>query len=121
MERGDEGGATGVIDLGVAEGKMLELLQPSSRRRRRACRRRRHEGGEALGAERVAKEEELLQSGPPPQGRREGRQRRVADGGVPQSEGDEPWQGASVQGGGERRGACVAHVHTGDSEMGHGR
>ena len=34
VERGGEGGATGVGDLGVAEVELLELLQPSSRRRR---------------------------------------------------------------------------------------
>ena len=59
VERGDEGGASGVGDLGAAEVKLLELLQPSSRRRRRACRRRRrHEGGEALVAEWVVIEAE---------------------------------------------------------------
>ena len=52
VERGGEGGAPGVCDLGAIEVEALELLQPSSRRRRRACRwRRRHEGGEALVAE----------------------------------------------------------------------
>eukprot|EP00964_Phaeocystis_antarctica_P015011 scaffold8284_cov50-Phaeocystis_antarctica.AAC.1 len=112
VERSGQGGATGVVDLSVAEVEQLELLQPSRRRRRRTCRRRRHEGGEALVAERVALEFKLLQRGPPPQGRREGHQPRVADSGVVQFEGLEPRQGASAQGGGERRGACVAHMHT---------
>ena len=82
VERGGEGGTPGVGDLGAAEVEPLELLQPSSRRRRHACRRRRHEVGEALVAERIASEGEMLQRGPPPQGRREGRQRRVANGGA---------------------------------------
>ena len=58
VERGGEGGAPGVGDLGAEDVERLELLQPSRRRRRRACcrRRRRHEGGEALVAERVGKE-----------------------------------------------------------------
>eukprot|EP00964_Phaeocystis_antarctica_P120566 scaffold84286_cov63-Phaeocystis_antarctica.AAC.10 len=47
----------------------------------------------------------MLQRGQPPQGGREGHQPR----------------GASDQGGGERRGACVARVHTADREVGHGR
>eukprot|EP00964_Phaeocystis_antarctica_P021783 scaffold12091_cov69-Phaeocystis_antarctica.AAC.3 len=73
VERGDEGGAAGVGDLGPFEAEPLELRQPSSRRRRRTCRRqRRHEGGEALVAERVATEIERFQRGQPPQGRREG-------------------------------------------------
>eukprot|EP00964_Phaeocystis_antarctica_P104677 scaffold69793_cov55-Phaeocystis_antarctica.AAC.1 len=84
------------------------------------CRRRRHEGGEALVAERVAAETEILQRGQPPQGRREGHQPRVADGGVVQREGLEPRQGASAQGGGQCRGACVAHMHI-RTEEGHGR
>ena len=98
------------------EVEPLELLQPSSRRRRRACsrRRRRHEGGEALVAERVATEAEIPPAraaaarparGPPAPRRRWRRS---------QNEDLEPRQGASVQGGGERRGACVAHVHTDD-------
>eukprot|EP00964_Phaeocystis_antarctica_P102835 scaffold68144_cov73-Phaeocystis_antarctica.AAC.1 len=92
--------------------ELPELRQHTSRRRQRTCRRRRrHEGGEALVAERVATEIESLQRGPPAQGRREGHQSRVADTGVGQLEALEPWQGASSQGGGERRGACVAHVH----------
>jgi hypothetical protein len=54
VERSGEGGAAGVVDLGVAEAERLELGQHPSRRRRRTCRRRRrHEGGEALVAERV--------------------------------------------------------------------
>ena len=71
VERGGEGGAPDVGDLGVVEVELVELLQPSSRRRRscsrwrRVCRRRRQEGGEALVAERVATEVELLQRGPP--------------------------------------------------------
>eukprot|EP00964_Phaeocystis_antarctica_P097291 scaffold63449_cov66-Phaeocystis_antarctica.AAC.2 len=128
VERGSQGVAADVGDLGVHEAEQLELLQPSSRRRRRTCRRRRrtcrrrrrHEGGEALVAERVAPETEVLQRGPPPQGRREGHQPRVADGGVAQVEGLESRQGASAQGGGERRGACVAHVHIAEKEPGHG-
>ena len=84
-ERSGEGGAAGVCDLGAIEVEPLELRQPSRRRRRRTCRRRRrHEGGEALVAERVAAETETLQRGPPPQGRREGHQPRVTDGGVAQ-------------------------------------
>ena len=88
VERSGEGGAAGIGDLGVAELEPLELRQHPSRRRQCTCRRwrRRHEGGEALVAERVAAETELLQRGPPPQGRREGHQPRVADGGVGQPE-----------------------------------
>ena len=67
-ERGGEGGAAFVGDLGAGEMEQLERRQPSGRRRRRTCRRRRrHEGGEALIAERVARETETLQRGPPPQ------------------------------------------------------
>ena len=66
-------------------------------------------------------EEEALQRRPPPQGRRKGHQTRVADGGVAQSEDLEPRQGASVQGGSEQRGACVAHAHADEPEPGHGR
>ena len=89
---------------------MFELRQPSSRRRQRTCRRRRwrHEGGEALVADQVVvRETKLLQRGPPPQGWREGHQPRVADGDVAQMQGLEPRQGASAQGGGERREAPV--------------
>eukprot|EP00964_Phaeocystis_antarctica_P064668 scaffold38934_cov55-Phaeocystis_antarctica.AAC.2 len=112
VERGGQGCAAGVGDLGAAEVELLELRQSSSRRRRRTCRRRRrHEGGEALVAERVASETEVLQRGQPPQGRREGHQPRVADGGVVQIEELKPRQGASAQRGGEHRGACVAHMH----------
>eukprot|EP00964_Phaeocystis_antarctica_P029694 scaffold16746_cov59-Phaeocystis_antarctica.AAC.1 len=64
---------------------------------------------------------EILQRVPLPQGQREGRQPRVAEGGVGQPEVPEPRQGASTQGGGERRGACLAHVHIVESEAGHGR
>jgi hypothetical protein len=86
-----------VIWARVADVERLELLQHSSRRRQRTCRRRRrHEGSEALVAERVLMEIETLQRGPPPQGRREGHQPRVADGGVAQPEVREPRQGASV-------------------------
>eukprot|EP00964_Phaeocystis_antarctica_P090161 scaffold57657_cov63-Phaeocystis_antarctica.AAC.4 len=122
VERSGEGGAAGVGDLGVVEVELLELLQHCSRRRRRTYRqRRRQEGGKALVAERFADEKESLQRGQPPQGRREGHQPRVADGEVGQSEGLEPRQGASAQGGGERRGAYVAHMHTVDIKVGHGR
>ena len=48
----------------------------------------------------VATEIEMLQHGPPPQGRCEGHQPRVADGGVEQMEVLEPRQGALSQGGG---------------------
>ena len=44
----------------------------------------------------------------------EDHQPRVADGGVGQIEPLEPRQGPSAQGGGERRGASVAHVHIGE-------
>ena len=50
VERGGEGGAAGVGDLGVAEDEALELRQHSSRQRRRTCRRWRQKGGEALVA-----------------------------------------------------------------------
>jgi hypothetical protein len=52
VERGGEGSAAGVGDLGVQEDELLELRQHSCRKRRRTCRRRRrrHEGGEALVA-----------------------------------------------------------------------
>eukprot|EP00964_Phaeocystis_antarctica_P053247 scaffold31252_cov63-Phaeocystis_antarctica.AAC.2 len=124
VERGGKGGAAGVGDLGVAEVEHLELRQPyfrqvellelrqhSSRRWRRTCkRRRRQKGGETLVAERVIVETETLQRGQSLQGRREVHQ-RVADGGVAQTEVLEPRQGASAQGGGERRGAGVARVH----------
>jgi hypothetical protein len=95
-----------VGDFDAAEVELLDLLQPSHRRRR-ACSRRwwRQESGKALVAERVATEAvvailivpeaKLLQRGPLPQHRREGRQPRVADGGVGQSETPEPWHGAS--------------------------
>jgi hypothetical protein len=114
VERGGEGSAAGVGDLGVVEVELLELRQHSSRR---TCRRRRwcHEGGEALVAEWVAAETETLQRGPPPQGRREGHQPRVTDGGAAQPEDLEPRQGASAQGGSERRGACVAQVHAAET------
>eukprot|EP00964_Phaeocystis_antarctica_P050309 scaffold29203_cov67-Phaeocystis_antarctica.AAC.1 len=122
VEPSGEGGAAGVGDLCVAEPELLELRQPSSRQRRCTCRRRRrHEGGEALVAESVLRQYENLQRGPPPQGRREGHQRRVADGGFDKHEDLEPRQGASAQGGDERRGACVTHRHTPDLEKGHGR
>eukprot|EP00964_Phaeocystis_antarctica_P054190 scaffold31834_cov71-Phaeocystis_antarctica.AAC.1 len=117
VERSGEGGAAGVGDLGVAEVELLEHRQHTCRRRRRTCRRwRRHEGGEALVSKRVASETEMLQRGPPPQGRREGHQRRVADGGVVHHEDLEPRQGASSQGGSERRGACVAHMFVDELE-----
>eukprot|EP00964_Phaeocystis_antarctica_P133114 scaffold97287_cov48-Phaeocystis_antarctica.AAC.2 len=114
VERSGQGGAAGVGDLGVAEVERLELRQPYCRRwRQDTGRRRRHqEGGEALVTERVAFETETLQRGPPPQGRREGHHPGVADGGAVQFETLEPWQGASAQGGGEFRSACVDHVHT---------
>jgi hypothetical protein len=100
----------------------FQLCQHSCRRRQRTCRqRRRHEGGEALVAEPVANEAKLLQRGPPPPGRREGHQPRVTDGGVVQREDIEPRHGASAQGGGERRGACVAHMHADDVEIVHRR
>eukprot|EP00964_Phaeocystis_antarctica_P030457 scaffold17209_cov68-Phaeocystis_antarctica.AAC.1 len=121
VERSGESGAAGVGDLGAGEVEKLELRQHSSRRRQRTGRRRRHEGSEALVAERVAIEIKTIQRGPPPQGRREGHQTRVADGGEVQMESLEPREGASAQGGGERRGACVAHVHTADSEVVHSR
>eukprot|EP00964_Phaeocystis_antarctica_P157742 scaffold128061_cov72-Phaeocystis_antarctica.AAC.2 len=102
VERSGEGGAAGVGDLGVAKVEHPELRQYSRRQRRHTWRRRRrHEGGEALVAERVALEKENLQRGQPPQGRREGHQPHVADGGVAQTEVLEPRQGASAQGGGE--------------------
>ena len=50
-----------------------------------------------------------------------GHQSRVADGGAAQSEALEPRQGALSQGGGEGRGACVAHMHIDDPEVDHGR
>eukprot|EP00964_Phaeocystis_antarctica_P090972 scaffold58283_cov41-Phaeocystis_antarctica.AAC.6 len=122
VERSGQGGAAGVRDLSVAEVEHLELRQHSGRRRRRSRRRRRrHEGGEALVAERGVIETEKRQRRQPPQGRREGHQPRVADGGVGQHEDMEPRQGASAQGGGERRGARVAHRHTVDNEVVHGR
>eukprot|EP00964_Phaeocystis_antarctica_P103999 scaffold69192_cov72-Phaeocystis_antarctica.AAC.3 len=103
VERSGQGGAAGVGDLGVVEEEQPELRQHSRRRRQRTCRRRRrHEGGEALVAERVVNQSEILQRGQAPQGRREGHQPRVADGGVDQPEVREPRQGASTQGGGER-------------------
>eukprot|EP00964_Phaeocystis_antarctica_P108736 scaffold73267_cov67-Phaeocystis_antarctica.AAC.2 len=83
VERSGEGGAAGVGDLGVAEVEARELRQPSSRRRQHTCRRRRrHEGGEALVADWVAVEIEMHQRGQLPQGRREGHQPSVADGGA---------------------------------------
>jgi len=99
--RGQESAAS-VGDLGPAEVEHAELRQRFSLRRRRICRRRRHERGEALVAEWVVSELKPLQRGPPPQGRREGHQTRVADGGGVQIEYLEPRQGASVQGGRER-------------------
>eukprot|EP00964_Phaeocystis_antarctica_P023864 scaffold13353_cov51-Phaeocystis_antarctica.AAC.1 len=122
VEREGKSDASRAGDLGVVEVDVLELLQPSSRQRPRTCRRRRrrHEGGEALVAERVVVKTESVQRGQPPQGRREGHQPRVADGGVAQTEDLEPRQGASAQGGGERRGACVAHRHV-KAQQGHGR
>jgi hypothetical protein len=110
-----------VGDLGIVKVETLELRRHFSLRRRRICRRRRHEAGEALVAEWIASEIKRLQRGPPPQGRREGHQTRVADGGVAQNEFLEPRQGASVQGGSERRGACVAGAHVVELEAGHGR
>eukprot|EP00964_Phaeocystis_antarctica_P057396 scaffold33961_cov61-Phaeocystis_antarctica.AAC.2 len=106
----DEGGAAGVSDLGVIANQ-------------RTCKRwrRRHKGGEALVTKQIAHEIELFQRGQPPQGRREGHQPRVADGGLAQSEVLEPRQGASAQSGGKRRGACVAHVQIVDSKRCHGR
>ena len=41
VERGGEGSAAGVGDLGVQEDELLELRQHSCRKRRRTCRRRR--------------------------------------------------------------------------------
>eukprot|EP00964_Phaeocystis_antarctica_P089994 scaffold57506_cov62-Phaeocystis_antarctica.AAC.7 len=121
VERRGEGGAAGVGDLGVAEVELLELRQHSRRRRRCTCRRRRrHEGGDPLVAERVETEIKRLQCGQPPQGRRKGHQPRVTDGGVAQHEGLEPRQGASAQGGGERRGTSVTHVPA-ELQPGHGR
>eukprot|EP00964_Phaeocystis_antarctica_P115665 scaffold79647_cov59-Phaeocystis_antarctica.AAC.2 len=112
VERGGQSGASRVGDLGAVEVERLEFLQPSSRRRQRTCRRRRrYEGGDALVTERILPEIETLQRGQPPQGRREGHQPRVADGRVDQREFLEPRQGASAQGGCERRGACVAHMN----------
>eukprot|EP00964_Phaeocystis_antarctica_P091622 scaffold58790_cov65-Phaeocystis_antarctica.AAC.15 len=121
IERRGEGGAASVGDLGEAEAEHFEIRQPSSRRRRRTCRRwRRHESSEALVAERVAAETEFLQRRQPPQGRREGHQARVADGGLVQRKPLEPQQGASAQGSGERRGAGVAHMHA-ETQPAHGR
>ena len=112
IEHSGEGGAAGVGDLGEAEVELPELRQPSCRRRRRTCRRRWcNEGGEALVAEWVAREREYQERGHPPQGRREANQSRVSDGGVAQFQEFDPRQGASVQGGGERQRACVAHMH----------
>eukprot|EP00964_Phaeocystis_antarctica_P018553 scaffold10246_cov63-Phaeocystis_antarctica.AAC.2 len=124
IERSSQCGAADVGDLGVAEAELPELRQHSSRRRQRTCRRRRrrrHEGGEALVAELVDPQIELLQRGQPPQGRREGHQPRVMDGGAVQIEFLEPRHGASAQGGGKCRGACVAHVHAADGKRGHSR
>ena len=45
VERGGEGGAAGVGDLGVVELERLELRQPSGRRRRLQLRRRCRLGG----------------------------------------------------------------------------
>eukprot|EP00964_Phaeocystis_antarctica_P052118 scaffold30492_cov33-Phaeocystis_antarctica.AAC.3 len=117
-ERRGEGGAAGVGDLGVFEAEPLELRQHSRRRRQRTRGqwRRRQEGGQALVAERVVSEIDSRQRRPPPQGRREGYQPCVTDGGVTQMEVLEPRQGASAQGGCERRGACVAHVHPKDPQ-----
>eukprot|EP00964_Phaeocystis_antarctica_P023331 scaffold13058_cov72-Phaeocystis_antarctica.AAC.3 len=122
VERSGEGCAAGVGDLGAAEVELLERRQPSSRWLRRTCRRRRrHEGGEALVAEWIEAKSETYQRGPPPQGRREGHQARVTDGGVVQSEVLEPRQGASAQRGGKRRGACVAHMRMAKNQVSHGR
>eukprot|EP00964_Phaeocystis_antarctica_P027864 scaffold15712_cov67-Phaeocystis_antarctica.AAC.6 len=112
VKRGGKSGAADITDPGVAEVERPEHRQHYSRRRQRTCgrRRRRHEGGEALVAERVANEKESLQRGQPPQGRREGHQPRVSNGGLAQIEVLEPLHGASAQGGGERRGACVARM-----------
>eukprot|EP00964_Phaeocystis_antarctica_P051197 scaffold29862_cov51-Phaeocystis_antarctica.AAC.2 len=131
FERNDQGGAAGVGDLRFAEVEPNELRQHSSRRRLRTCRqvrlrtcrrrRRRHEGGDTLVAERAVPEKEILQRRKSPQGRREGHQPRVADGVAAQREDIEPRQGASAQGGGEHRGACVAYMHTAESEEGQGR
>eukprot|EP00964_Phaeocystis_antarctica_P018554 scaffold10246_cov63-Phaeocystis_antarctica.AAC.3 len=124
VERSGQSGAAGVGDLGVVEVERRELRQHSSRRRQRTCRRwrwRRHEGGDALVTKQVVREFESLQRGPPPQGRREGHQPRVADGGAVQIEILEPRHGASVQGVGERRGAVVANIHIDEIQRGHGR
>eukprot|EP00964_Phaeocystis_antarctica_P045063 scaffold25924_cov66-Phaeocystis_antarctica.AAC.4 len=95
--------------MGVVEDELLELRQHTSRRQQRTWRRRRrHKSGEAL-------------RGQPPQGRREGHQPRVADGGVSQREDLEPRQGASAQGGGERQRACVIYLYTDELEKGHRR
>ena len=59
--------------------------------------RRRQEGGDALVAERVERKTNNLQRGKLSQGRREGTQARVADGGVEQFEDPEPRQGAAAQ------------------------
>ena len=85
------------LDGSLPGGHPKRPRRPRRRRPRRRLRRR-HAGGEAVVAERVAPETDNLQRGPPPQGRREGRQRRVADGGATQREALEPRQGASVQG-----------------------
>eukprot|EP00964_Phaeocystis_antarctica_P098765 scaffold64733_cov62-Phaeocystis_antarctica.AAC.8 len=61
------------------------------------------------------------QRGPPPQGRREGHQPRVAECVVLQRKHPETRHNASVQCGGERRGAGVAHMQTGKTQLGHGR
>ena len=92
-------------NLGVAEDEPPELRQHSSRRRRRTCRRRwATRAARPLSPNRL--QARLRDSrGPPPQGRREGHQPRVADGGAVQIEGLEPRQGASAHGGGEGRGA----------------
>ena len=67
-----------------------------------ACRARaaapgRKEGGDALVAERVERKTNNLQRGKLSQGRCEGTQARVADGGVEQFEDPEPRQGAAAQ------------------------
>ena len=70
---------------------------------------------EALVTERIFPKIDVLQRGQPPQGRRERHQTRVADGGLVQHEALEMRQGASAQGGGERRGAGVAQMYAAET------
>jgi hypothetical protein len=84
-----------------------------------------NEGGDALVTERAFLEIEFLQHYSSTGSRRKAGARatsqlRVADA-VVQPEDLETRQGASAQGGGECRGACVAHMHIHDSKRGHGR